>query len=176
VVDWRIERLERGHDRAGFSCGKPPLDQFIQRLVGQYEKRNLGRTYVAVRPGEMRVIGYYTLASGSIAFQKLPEPTARKLPRHPAPVILLARLAVDLSAQGRGLGAALLIDALSRCLTIADKVGVHEVEVDAIDERASDFYARFGFSPLPDDALHLFLPTATIRDALGGDQASASGG
>jgi GNAT superfamily N-acetyltransferase len=168
VADWRIEGLERAHDRAAFSCGKPPLDQFIQRLVGQYEKRNLGRTYVAVRSGEKRVIGYYTLAAGSIAFQNLPEPTARKLPRHPAPVILLARLAVDGSAQGQGLGAALLIDALSRCLTIADKVGVHAVDVDAIDEQAADFYARFGFSPLPDDALHLFLPIATIRDGFGG--------
>ncbi len=92
MADWQIERLERGHVRDSFTCGKPPLDEFIHRLVSQYEKRNLGRTYVAVRPGDKQVLGYYTLASGAIPFQNLPEPSARKLPRHPIPVVLLARL------------------------------------------------------------------------------------
>jgi hypothetical protein len=59
MADWQIERLERSHVRDAFSCGKPPLDEFIRRLVNQYEKRNIGRTYVAVRPGEKQVLGYY---------------------------------------------------------------------------------------------------------------------
>src|SRR4051794_6762095 len=112
MTDWKIEWLDRTHDRDRFTCGKGPLDDFIRRLVSQYEKRNLGRTYVAARPAERTVCGYYTLASGAIEFQDLPQPSARKLPKHPVPVILLARLAVDRSAQGQGLGEALLLDAL----------------------------------------------------------------
>lgn len=164
--DWRIERLERSHERDRFTCGRPPLDEFILRLVTQYEKRNLGRTYVAVGPGEKRVIGYYTLACGNIAFQNLPRSTAKKLPRPPAPVLLLARLAVDLVVQGRGLGEALLIDALDRCMALADKIGVHAVEVHAIDSRASDFYQKYGFTPLLDSELHLYLPVATVPEEL----------
>lgn len=166
--DWRIEPLGREHDRAAFSCGKPPLDDFIRRLVSQYEKRNLGRTYVAVRPGEARVCGYYTLASGAVAFEHLPEASAQKLPRHPVPVVLLARLAVDQTEQGRGLGERLLIDALRRCLELANRLGIHAVEVDAIDQPARAFYEKYGFVPLLDRELHLFLPIATIRDATGG--------
>jgi GNAT superfamily N-acetyltransferase len=166
--DWRIEPLDRKHDRAAFSCGKPPLDDFIRRLVSQYEKRNLGRTYVAVRPGESRVRGYYTLASGAVAFEHLPKASAKRLPRHPVPVILLARLAVDQTEQGRGLGERLLIDALRRCLELADRLGIHAVEVDAIDRPARAFYEKYGFVPLLDRELHLFLPIATIRDATGG--------
>jgi GNAT superfamily N-acetyltransferase len=166
MAEWQIERLERSHDRTSFACGKPPLDEFIRRLVSQYEKRNLGRTYVAVRPGDRQVIGYYTLAAGAIAFQNLPAPAAKKLPKHPVPVVLLARLAVDQSAQGQGLGEALLIDALDRCLGLADQVGLHAVEVDAIDQPARAFYEKYGFVPLPDSPLHLFLPLGTIRDSL----------
>ena len=166
MADWQIERLERGHVRDAFSCGKPPLDEFIHRLVSQYEKRNLGRTYVAVRPGEKQVLGYYTLASGSIPFQNIPEPSARKLPRHPVPVILLARLAVDQSVQGQGWGEGLLIDALQRGLGLADTLGIHAVEVDAIDQQAKAFYEKYGFVPLLDNEFHLFLPIATIQAAI----------
>jgi GNAT superfamily N-acetyltransferase len=171
MADWQIERLDRSHDRGSFTCGKPPLDEFLRRLVTQYEKRNLGRTYVAVLPGEKRVSGYYTLASGAIAFQNLPEPTARKLPGHPTPVVLLARLAVDQRAQGQGLGETLLIDALGRCLGLAEEIGVHAVEVDAIDPQARAFYEKYGFVPLPDSELHLFLPIATIQDSMKRDGA-----
>jgi GNAT superfamily N-acetyltransferase len=83
-------------------------------------------------------------------------------------VILLDQLAVDHSALGEGIGAALLIDALSRCPTITDKIGVHAVEVDAVDEQAAAFFTRFGSSPLPNSALHLFLYTVTTRDSFSG--------
>ena len=166
MADWEIERLERGHVRDAFSCGKPPLDEFIHRLVSQYEKRNLGRTYVAVRPGDKQVLGYYTLASGALSYQKLPESSARKLPRHPVPVILLARLAVDQSVQGKGWGEGLLVDALQRGLGLADKLGIHAVEVDAIDQQAKAFYEKYRFVPLLDNEFHLFLPIATIQSAI----------
>ena len=156
--------LDRRHERSGFSCGRPPLDDFILRLVSQYEKRRLGRTYVAVRQGETQVRGYYTIASGALPFEHVPEPSARKLPRHPVPVILLARLAVDRTAQGQGLSEALLLDALERCSALSESLGLHAVEVDAIDQQASVFYRKYGFVPLLDHDLHLFLPIATLRD------------
>src|SRR5689334_20406227 len=104
MAEWLIERLDRSHLREEFQCGNASLDHFLTALVNQYEKRKLGRTYVAVRPGDKRVWGYYTLASGAISFQHLPAKVAKKLPRHPVPVVLLARLAVTQAAQGTGLG------------------------------------------------------------------------
>jgi GNAT superfamily N-acetyltransferase len=151
--------------RSAFSCGKPPLDEFIRSLVSQYEKRNLGRTYVAVRPGDPPVFGYFTLASGSVPFVNVPGELAKKLPRHPVPVILLARLAVDQTVQDQRLGEILLLDALDRCANLADNLGVHAVEVQAIDEHARSFYQKYGFAALIDDQLHLILPIATFRDA-----------
>jgi GNAT superfamily N-acetyltransferase len=167
MADWQIERLDKSHQRGEFHCSKPALDDFLRTLVSQYERRNLGRTYIAVVKGQKPVQGYYTLASGAVSFQNLPEQAARKLPRHPVPVVLLARLAVDQDAQGKGLGEALLVDALRRCLTLADAVGVHAVEVDAIDEHARAFYEKYGFTPLLDGTFHLYLPIATVREALG---------
>lgn len=164
---WQIERLERTHIRDTFTCGKPPLDEFIHRLVSQYEKRKLGRTYVAVRPGQKQMLGYYTLASGSFSFKHLPESSARKLPRHPVPVILLARLAVDQSVQGQGWGVGLLTDAFHKSLGLADTLGIHAVEVDAIDQQAKAFYEKYGFVPLLDNEFHLFLPITTIQSAIG---------
>lgn len=120
MPDWPIVPLAAEHERSGFSCGKPPLDDFLRRLVSQYEKRHLGRTYVACYPGTRRVAGYYTLASGSIVFQNLPAAAARKLPRHPMPSVILARLAVDQAAQGQGLGETLLIDAFQRTLGLSE--------------------------------------------------------
>jgi GNAT superfamily N-acetyltransferase len=168
MADWKIERLGPLHERDKFTCGKAPLDEFIRRLVSQYEKRHLGRTYVAVQGGGITVCGYYTVASAAIAFQNLPVQTARKLPKHPVPAVLLARLAVDRAAQGQGLGAALLIHALEQSLSLAESLGIYAVEVDAIDHEAKAFYERYGFVALLDNELHLFLTIDTIRDAFDG--------
>ncbi len=165
MAEWRIERLDRSHERASFACGKPPLDDFIRVLVSQYDKRRLGRTYVAVKVGEKRVRGYYTLAAGSVVFANMPEAASKKLPRHPVPTALMVRLAADQSAQGQGLGETLLTDAFERCLKSAEGLGIHAVEVDAIDDSAKAFYEKYGFVPLLDDPLHLFLPLATIEQA-----------
>jgi GNAT superfamily N-acetyltransferase len=165
VGEWQIERLDRSHLREGFDCGKAPLDVFLHALVTQYEKRNLGRTYVAVRGDDRRVLGYYTLASGAIDVGSRPENQAKKLPRHAVPLVLLARLAVDQSVHGGGLGALLLRDALTRTLDLSQSLGIHAVVVDAIDAAAKGFYERFGFIPLTDDEMRLFLPVTTIRSA-----------
>jgi GNAT superfamily N-acetyltransferase len=165
VGEWRIDRLDRGHVRLGFDCGKPTLNDFLHTLVNQYEKRDLGRTYVALAAIEQRVMGYYTLASGAISLEGLPAKEAKKLPRHPVPIVLLARLPVDVSAQGRGLGGMLLRDALARSVAISETLGTFAVVVDALDEEAKAFYEKFGFLPLTDNAMRLFLPLSTIRAA-----------
>jgi GNAT superfamily N-acetyltransferase len=164
VSEWAFERLDRSHQRAGFASGKEPLDRFLTSLVSQYEKRRLGSTYVAVEPGQKRVMGYYTLAAGSVAFEELPASATKKLPHHPIPVALLARLAVDGTVQGRGLGGLLLADAVTRCLRLSEQLGLYAVTVDAIDESARGFYEKHGFVAMPDAPLRLYLPISMVED------------
>lgn len=167
MPEWVIEPLDRAHERASFSCGKALFDEFLRTLVTQYERRRLRRSYVALRPGESRVVGYYTLASGAVSFGSLSPGSARKLPRHPVPVILVARLAVATEAQGQGLGRTLLVDALGRCLDLSGRLGVHAIEVEAIDDEAKAFSEKYGFVALSDDGRHLYLPIATVQRSFG---------
>jgi GNAT superfamily N-acetyltransferase len=162
-----IERFTSKHDRSAFDCGKPPLNDFLARFVSQYEKRNLARTYVLVREGEVKVLGYYTLASSAIEFDSLPDDVTKKLPEHPIPAILLARLAVDQSLRGQKMGARLLRDCFARCLLLADQIGIHLVKVDAIDDDAAKFYEHFGFTRFPEQPDQLFIPISVIRQAVG---------
>ena len=154
-----IEALEKRHDRSRFKCGESALDDFIRRYARQNDDRGLGRTYVAVVTGDTLVRGFYTISSGSVTFEYVPE----KLPRYPVPVVHLGRLAVDESARGYGLGAHLLVDALRRAAEVADQLGIFAVEVHAKTPSVRAFYLKFGFSPLLDDELHLYLPVRTIR-------------
>ncbi len=166
MTDWTIQPLDRRHDRTGFTSGSEALDDFLRARVMQYEKRRLGKTFVATPIGGTRVIGYVTLAAGAVAFENLPGDAARKLPAHPVPVVLLARLAVDIAFQGRGIGKGLLLEALERAVGLSDKLGVWAVEVVAIDAAAVAFYRKYGFTPLLDSPRHLFLPIETVRKVL----------
>lgn len=164
-MTFAIEHLTKDHDRALFDCGELSLNNYLQRLALQNDTRRLGRTFVAVEQGQKRVLGYYTLASGRVDFQAVPD--SKKLPPNlPVPVVLLGRLAVDLSTQGTGLGSTLLLHALWRCQQLGEYTGVYAVEVDALHERAKAFYEKFGFVALLDNPLHLYLPMKTI-EALG---------
>jgi GNAT superfamily N-acetyltransferase len=158
----RIEHLMRHHRRESFACGEASLDNYIQRIALQQQERGIGRTFVAVEEGgDGQILGYYTLAAGRIAFENLP--LDKKLPpRVPVPVVLLGRLAVDDIPKGCDLGKLLLLHALWRSEQIAAQAGVYAVEVDALHDEASRFYARYGFVPLLDNPLHLYLPMRTI--------------
>ncbi len=162
MANWIISRLEQKHDRSAFSCGKAPLDAYLQTLVSQYEKRRLGRTYVATEADSTRVAGYYTLASGSIGLSILTENVRKKLPKHPVPAIHLGRLAVDQTFHGRRLGETLLFHALRLALELSEKLGAFAIDVLAIDEEAVTFYQKYGFLVLEDDPRHLYLPMATV--------------
>jgi GNAT superfamily N-acetyltransferase len=161
--DWRIERLASGHDRSAFDCGNPILTDWLMQRASQYQRRDLARTYVATRSGGTVVLGYYAISSHKVAQENLPVSQSKGLPGLDVPVVLLGRLAVDKSVQGRGLGSFLLVDALRRAEHLAKHVGIRAVEVDAIDDTARDFYGKFGFVPLLDDPHHLFISMHVIR-------------
>ncbi len=161
-IDWHVEPIQKRHERKTFSCGKDELDEYLRHYARKNDALGLGRTYVAVQPGQVVVKGYYTIAPGAVAFGDLPGHLASRLPRYPIPVVLLARLAVDESVQGRGLGKLLLLDALNRSLEVARELGVHAVAVDAIDDDARSFYLKYGFESLEDERLHMFLSIKAI--------------
>jgi ribosomal protein S18 acetylase RimI-like enzyme len=163
MAEWVIERLGRQHQRSEFSCGKAPLDTFLRSLVSQYEKRRLGRTYVAVEMGHSRVAGYYTVSAGSFDVSCLPEEVRAKLPAHPMPTIHLGRLAVDLTYRGNRLGETLLFHALALAAEFSNKVGAFAVDLWSIDEEAINFYRKYGFVQLQDDPAHLYLPMKTVE-------------
>ena len=163
MAKWTIGRLENAHDRSVFDCGQSVLNEWLKDRAGQFDRRDLSRTFVATRPAEVLVIGYYAISTHRVIYDVLPAGESKGLPRLDVPVVLLGRLAVDQSVQGQGLGALLLVDALRRSLQIADQVGIRAVEVDALDESARNFYLKFGFRSLLDDPRHLFLPMHEIR-------------
>ncbi len=159
-----IGGLERHHDRTDFDCGEPALNTFLQRLARQQAERDFNRTYIAAVPGESRIRGYYAISSGSIDFQNLP--SALKLPRYPVHVARVGRLAVDRREQGNGVGAALLLHAMHLTASLAQQIGLYALVVDAKNEAAAGFYARYGFQRFTDAELSLFLTTDVIRQAI----------
>jgi ribosomal protein S18 acetylase RimI-like enzyme len=163
MADRVIERLSSSHDRNDFSCGNDVLDNFLKNLAGQYEKRRLGRTFVAVERGATRVLGFYTSAAGSVAIEVLPAAARKGFPKHAIPTVHLGRLAVDRSCQGKRLGETLLFHFLHTALQASADLGVFAVDVRATDEQASRFYVKYGFAPLDDAPLHLYLPIKTVE-------------
>ena len=161
---WSIEPFHRQtHDRAGFDCGAPELNDWIATKASPFEKKDLARIYVLVGTGQTTVKGYYALSTHTVSYSVLPPDQAKGLPRIDLPVVLIGKLAVDRSVQGQRLGELLLLDALRRAEYLATKIGIRAVEVDAIDDSARQFYERYGFLSLADDRSHLFLPLSDIR-------------
>jgi len=159
-----ITDLGRHHGRNDFDCGQPALNNFLQRLARQQAERDFNRTYVAVAQGESRIRGFYAVSSASIDFANWP--SGLRLPPYPVPVARIGRLAVDVREQGKGIGAALLRHAMRLGASLAQQIGLSAVVVDARNEAAAAFYARYGFQRFPDQNLRLFLKTAVIRQAL----------
>src|SRR5687768_11581099 len=124
-----IEKLSSYHDRSNFDCGVEELNSYLQKYSGQHERKGIGRTYVARKEDNTRVLGYYTISSSAVRFDVVPE----NLPRYPVPVALVGRLAVDLTARGQRLGETLLIHALRSAQLAARIVGIYAVVVDALD-------------------------------------------
>ena len=173
MLTWREEAIGRHHDRKSFDCGSSDLNDYLRRYARQNHESGGAKTFVAVPPDEpARVMGYYSISPGAIAFAPVPAALTRNLGRYDVPVFRLGRLAVDLSVQRRGLGGELLLAAGERVLAVATEVGGTALAIDAKDENAAHWYGRFGALPLLDDPLKLILPLVVIVDAIktsGGD-------
>lgn len=163
VVYSAVVPLDSSHERDVFDCGSQPLGLYLKRYALQNQKRGIVRNYVVTPQGEKNVVGYYSLAFNSIDQKLLPTSVVKGLGRYDIPAMLLARLAVDRSEQGRGLGKALLKDAILRTMQAADIAGLKLLLVHAKDEPASEFYSRHGFEQLPDHPLTLFLPVELMK-------------
>jgi len=164
----RVEPLGRQHDRTAFRCGAESLDRYLKQQARQDADKRVAAPFVAIRPPDSRVLGYYTLSASVLTLTDLPERMARKLPRYPQlPVTMLGRLAVDQSSTGQGLGEHLLLDALHRSLVHAGQIAALAVVVDAKDEGAARFYSRYGFLPLQSRPLRMFVAMGTVAQVLG---------
>lgn len=161
-ADDRIEKLASRHQVSSFQCGRSSLDDWLKRFALTNQQNDSARTYVLLRQG-VRIAGYYSLSAGSVRREEATARIAKGLARHPIGVILLARLAIDLREQGAGLGKALLLDALGRCLVASDSIGARAVLVHALDDAASAFYRKFGFTESPTDPRQLMLLMKDLR-------------
>lgn len=161
----RIETLRPGQSIEGFDCGKDALNRYFTRYAWQNQQAGASRTYVAL--DDEQVVGFYTLAVGQIAFDDAAERLKKGLARHPVPVMLLARLAVDVDRQGQRLGAGLLKDAMLRTMQAADIAGIRAFVAHAKDDAARAFYERHDFLPSPTDPFHLFVLLKDVRALIG---------
>ncbi len=159
--------LTAEHDLSPFNCGKPELNKWLGDYALASQKADLARTWILVE--DDRVIGYFSLVMGHVRPEDAPQKLVRGVPGYPVGMVLLARLAVDASAQGRGLGADLLAYALVLACRAGEVVAARLVAVDAIDESAATFYRWWGFLPMPAQPLKLYRRIKDIRRTL--DQA-----
>lgn len=160
----RIEKLRRDHPVEGFDCGREELNRYLLRYAWQNQEAGASQTYVGL-VGDT-IAGYYTLAVGHVTREEAPERLTKGLAKHPVPIMLLARLAVDRRWQGKGAGKALLRDAMQRTLQAADIAGIRAFAVHAKDEEARRFYEHFDFIPSPADPMHLFVLLKDVRRIL----------
>lgn len=156
--------LSGGHACDGFDCGNIVLNEWLRRYAWQNQQANAAKTFVVCQGSQ--VIGYYSLAVGAADYIGAPERVRKGLARHPIPVMILARLAVDIRHQGKKVGRGLLKDACLRTLRAADIAGIRAVFVHAKDERARTFYERFGFESSPIHPLQLMLLIKDIKKTL----------
>jgi GNAT superfamily N-acetyltransferase len=165
MIQRRIEKLTRVHAVEDVDCGKEPLNRFLQRYALQNQQAAASQTYVGLVDNEL--IGYYTLAFGAVEHEEAPARVRKGLARYPIPLMVLARLAVSSDWQRRGVGAALLKDAVLRTLQAAEIAGLRALAVHAKDDDARAFYERYGFIAAPTDPYHLLVLLRDIKTDLG---------
>lgn len=159
------EPLAGDHDVSVFQSGEATLDEWLMRRALKNQETGASRTYVVA--GERRVVGYYALASGSVLAAETPGSIRRNMP-DPIPVMVLGRLAVDQTWQGKGLGKALLRDAVLRTLQAAQIAGIRAILVHALHEQSAAFYRNAGFVPSPISEHTLLLALKDAKAVLHG--------
>ena len=162
----KIETLTRNHNRAAFDCGNNELNRYLRNTARQHIEKGISRAFVLVEDSNPTdILGFFTLASCEILVEKLPRKYAKKYLSR-APAANLARLAVKKNLQRKGLGTQMMVNAIERILRVSEHLGIIGFFVDAKNDEARTFYEQFGFIPLPDNPLELFLPLATLSRAL----------
>jgi len=156
----RFEKLRPDHPIENFDCGREELNRYLLRYAWANQQAGAAQTFIGLA-GDI-VVGYHSLAVGQVSREEAPERFTKRLARHPVPITLLARMAVDRRWQGKGVGKALLRDAMLRTLQAAEIAGIRAFAVHAKDETAKSFYERFDFIPSPTDPMHLFV---LLKDA-----------
>lgn len=161
----RFELLSRNHDRTQFDCGSEPLNLYLQTTARKHMARGISKTFVLVNPNAKSIIGYFTLSAAEITKSDLPAEIAKRMPKTLV-VVLLGRLAVDKSYQGKGIGLVLLHEAVTKTVHAAENIGICGMMVKAKDEKAAAFYDHYGFQRGENDDHLLFLPTSSLRKIL----------
>lgn len=163
---FRIEPLDsRKHVRSDFCCGKDSLDNYIRKQASQDLKRRVSAVFVLINDPELDVLAYYTLSSYTVDITVLDEAFAKGLPRYPLlPATLLGRLAVDDRQKGKRLGELMLVDALKKTLNAATQVASLAVIAEALDEKALNFYIKYGFQQFKQDPMKLYLPMKSVEE------------
>ena len=153
VLDARL------HDRAGFHCGVPALDDYLRKYAAQQNAKGINTVFVLVDDAApSKILGFYTLSAAQVGVQQLSDTERKKLPRYPVPCFRMGRLARTIESRGAGLGEVLIGCAVDRCLHARSLVGAYALLVDAKDEKAKSFYERYGFIPYVDAPMSLYLP------------------
>lgn len=164
----RIDAIDPHHDASAFECGSDDQTTWLRRHALQAHQSDTAKAYVVCTQGSSRVVGYYALTAGSVATEDAPARLTKGIGRYPVPVVILARLGIDVTEQGRGLGTALVRDALLQTASVAASIGVRALLIHAETEQAADFYAAIdpGFEPSPTDPLHVLLLIKDLRRAI----------
>ncbi len=157
-----ISKLEKSHDRKSFDCGNVALNRYIKQLANQTIKRNEAVIYVAYKANDNKVIGYYTLSTCHIEKDDDPLLLKKQSPHGYIPCVLLGRLAVDKTQQGKGLGSNLLLHAMKTVKNLSEIIGVAFIVVDAKDNIAKSFYQNYGFMELTSNPMRLCYPISKI--------------
>ena len=160
----QVRKLAAGDPVDVFDCDQPELNRYLHRYAWTNQKANSAQTYITCASSQ--IAGYYSLSVAGVDHARAPDRITKGLAKHPVPVMLLARLAVDRNFQEQGLGTALLKDALLRTLQAADIAGIRAILVHAKNETARRWYLRFDFEPGPIDPMHLFLLLKDIQHAV----------
>ena len=164
---WFEEPIRKDHDREAFDGGEESLNDFLRHHARKNHEQGEAKTFLAINVSDKKtILGFYSLSPASIEYARTPSIIRKGLARYDVPGFRLGRLAVDIHAQGRGLGGQLLLAAGKRCLLAATEVGGIVLVIDAKNQRLADWYAGYGALPMLDNPLTLLLPLATIANAL----------
>jgi len=167
IACWHEEPIGKHHDRTTFDCGEEALNEFLRRYARKSHEMGGAKTILAIGDTQAQpILGFYSLSPASVEFARTPDIVKRGLARYDVPAFRLARLAVDLRSQGKGLGGQLLLSAGRRCLAAAAEVGGVALLIDAQNARVAAWYASYGAVAMMDAPLTLMLPLKTMEAAL----------